>query len=104
MWLAVERSRNEIIDIQVSKSREFVDYYQMASRIERSYKIEHLCTDGYEAYGRYRISKHHHKTKAETSLVESKNSLIRHYIARFNRKTKQYSKAFDKALLVPTLF
>jgi hypothetical protein len=33
VWLAVERSRNEIIDIQVSKSREFVDYYQMASRI-----------------------------------------------------------------------
>jgi len=34
-------------------------------------------------------------TKAETSLVESFNSFIRHYLARFNRKTKRYSKAFD---------
>ena len=34
-------------------------------------------------------------TKAETSLVESKNSIIRHYFARFNRCTKRYSKAFD---------
>jgi len=33
--------------------------------------------------------------KAETSLVESKNSLIRHYLARFNRKTKRDSKAMD---------
>jgi insertion element IS1 protein InsB len=34
-------------------------------------------------------------TKSETALVESKNSLIRHYLARFNRKTKRYSKALD---------
>ncbi len=34
-------------------------------------------------------------TKAETSLVESKHSFIRHYLARFNRKTKRYSKAID---------
>ena len=34
-------------------------------------------------------------TKAETSLVESFNSLIRYYLARFSRKTKRYSKAVD---------
>ena len=34
-------------------------------------------------------------SKAETCLVESFNSLIRHYLARFNRKTKRYSKAID---------
>jgi insertion element IS1 protein InsB len=41
------------------------------------------------------ISERHVVTKAETSLIESKNSLIRHYLARFNRKTKRYSKAID---------
>ncbi len=41
------------------------------------------------------IAKRHVVTKSETSLVESKNSLIRHYLARFNRKTKRYSKAID---------
>ena len=76
MWLAVDRAQNEIIDIQVSKSREFSDYYQMALRIEKSYKIDHLCTDGYEAYSKHKISKHHHKTKAATSLVEAKTLLF----------------------------
>lgn len=67
----------------------------MALRLEKKYKIEYLCTDAYEAYSKYLISKKHTTTKAETALVESFNSLIRHYLARFNRKTKRYSKAFD---------
>ena len=32
-------------------------------------------------------------TKAETSLVEAKNSSLRDMLARFNRKTKRYSKS-----------
>ncbi len=67
----------------------------MALRLESKYNIEYLCTDAYETYSKYQISKKHTTTKAETSLVESFNSLIRHYLARFNRKTKRYSKAFD---------
>jgi len=67
----------------------------MALRLERKYNINYLCTDAYEAYSKYSIAKKHSTTKAETSLVESFNSLIRHYLARFNRRTKRYSKSFD---------
>lgn len=91
----MDRERGKIIDFQVTKSRDFSEYYKLATRIEESYKVNHLCTDAYEVYSKYRISKHHHQTKAETALVESKNSLIRHYLARSHRKTKRYSKAFD---------
>jgi insertion element IS1 protein InsB len=35
----------------------------------------------------------HLQTKAETFTVEGYNSRIRHYLARFKRKTKCYSKA-----------
>jgi insertion element IS1 protein InsB len=63
-------------------------------KLEHRYNIEYLCTDGYDAYSKYKISKKHITTKAETSLVESFNSLIRHYLARFHRKTKRYSKSF----------
>ncbi|HJK86558.1 MAG TPA: hypothetical protein QKA08_02155 [Candidatus Megaira endosymbiont of Nemacystus decipiens] len=55
-------------------------------------------------YSKYNISKQHTTTKAETSLVESFNSLIRHYLARFNRKTKRYSKSFDMIYASLTLF
>jgi len=68
----------------------------MALRLEKKgYKVNILCTDGYEGYCSYKLAKRHLVTKAETSLVESKNSLIRHYLARFNRRTKRYSKALD---------
>lgn len=67
----------------------------MASRIEQSFKVKILCTDAFDVYAKYRLALRHVVTKAETSLVESKNSLIRHYLARFNRRTKRYSKAID---------
>jgi len=67
----------------------------MALRLEKKYKIDISTSDYYDVYGKYKIAKTHITTKAETSLVECKNSLLRHYLARFNRKTKRYSKAFD---------
>jgi insertion element IS1 protein InsB len=76
----------------------------MASRLESKYNIEYLCTDAYEAYSKYSISKKHTTTKAEKALVESFNSLIRHYLARFNRRTTRYSKAFDMIVDSLTLF
>ena len=67
----------------------------MALRLDSNYKIEISCSDHYDVYGKYKIADKHCFTKKETALVESFNSLIRHYLARFNRKTKRYSKAID---------
>lgn len=75
----------------------------MALRLDNKYNIEHLCTDAYDVYSKYNISQKHHTTKAETALVESFNSLIRHYLARFHRKTKRYSKTFDMIINSLTL-
>ena len=95
----MDRSRNKIIDIRVSETREKLLFLGMAWDLEdRGLEVKILCTDGYEAYSYYKLAERHIVTKAETSLVESKNSLIRHYLARFNRKTKRYSKAFDMIL------
>lgn len=44
------------------------------------------------SYGEF-IPKHKHiQSKSETYTVEGCNSLIRHYLARFKRKGKGYSK------------
>jgi insertion element IS1 protein InsB len=67
----------------------------LALRIEAKYKIEIMATDGYSAYSKYKIATNHIITKAETALVESKNSLLRHFLARFNRRTKRFSKTID---------
>ena len=44
------------------------------------------------------------QTKAETYTVESYNSLIRHFLARFRRKTKCYSKSEEMIELSLKLF
>lgn len=99
VWLVVDRDRNKVIDIVISKTREKWVFVRMAIRLERlGYRVRYLCTDGYEGYSSYSIAQEHIITKAETALVESKHSFIRHYLARFNRKTKRYSKAFDMTL------
>ena len=58
-----------------------------------------LCTDYYLVYQKHSIAKEHIQTKAETSLVEAKNSSIRDNLARFNRKTKRVSKTIEMAKL-----
>ena len=79
----------------MTQSRKFWAYLPLATRLAERYDIDISTSDYYAVYGQYKISKRHIITKKETALVESKNSLIRHYLARFNRKTKRYSKAID---------
>ena len=95
MWLAVDRNGNKILDFEVTTSRSIYDYKKFADRIKRKYKINILCTDGNFAYQKIKISQRHVVSKSETCLVESKNSMIRRKLARFNRRTSRYSKAFD---------
>jgi insertion element IS1 protein InsB len=54
--------------------------------------FQRLCTDYYRAYCHLIPIHRHYRSKAETTSVESGNSLLRHYLARFRRRTKCYSK------------
>lgn len=64
-------------------------------RLEERYQIEHLCTDEYSVYKKYNIASHHIASKSETCLAESKNSVIRRCLARFNRRTSRFSKTIQ---------
>jgi len=79
----------------VTSSRDFWSYLPLARRLRAAYRISIGCSDHYDVYGKVKVAEQHYFTKSETALVESFNSLIRHYLARFNRKTKRYSKALD---------
>ena len=56
--------------------------------------IKIICTDGNYAYNKH-INIKHVITKAETCLVEAYNSILRHCLARLQRKTKSYSKSVE---------
>ena len=43
-------------------------------------------------------------TKSEKHLIESSNSSIRDNLARFNRKTKRYSKSLEMLKITLDLF
>ena len=59
MWLAVDRQRNKVIDIEVTTSREFSAYLPMALRLKKKYKVKILCTDDYGVYKKYSVAKRH---------------------------------------------
>ena len=43
-------------------------------------------------------------TKAQTHLIESSNSSIRDNLARFNRRTKRYTKVKEMLIITLDLF
>ncbi|MDR3232778.1 MAG: IS1 family transposase, partial [Planctomycetaceae bacterium] len=51
------------------------------------------ASDYWRSYEEFVPPEKHWQTKAETYTVEGYNARIRHYLARFQRKTKCYSKA-----------
>ena len=64
--------------------------------------IEQAMTDYCEPYKQFIPAEVHVQSKAETCTVEGYNSLFRHSLARFRRKTKCYSKS--QAMLRVSVF
>jgi insertion element IS1 protein InsB len=56
-------------------------------------------TDYWKSYNEIVPEEQLVQTKAETYTVESYNALIRHFLSRFRRKTKCYSKSEEMIIL-----
>lgn len=74
----------------------------MTGRILQIYSDANSCYD--VAFNRLGIPEQHVMTKSETHLIESSNSSIRDNLARFNRKTKRYSKSSEMLKISLDLF
>jgi IS1 family transposase len=61
--------------------------------IERIYSDANSCYD--VAFKRLGIPEPHTMTKTQTHMIEATNSSIRDNLARFNRRSKRYSKRLD---------
>jgi IS1 family transposase len=75
----------------------------MVLRLQKK-KIKYLCTDKYAVYKQIEIAEKHIITKAETSLVEAKNSSLRDNLARLNRRTKRFNKTKEMFEFTMILF
>lgn len=56
------------------------------------------------AFARMGITEPHTQTKAQTHLIEASNSSIRDNLARFNRRSKRFSKTHQMLQITLDLF
>ena len=91
IWLAYDRDEQRVCGVQLGR-RDAQTGKGLWEQLEM-FDLKCVCTDHYPAYAQI-VPKHMHVvTKSETAAIEGLNSRIRHYLARFHRKTFCYSKA-----------
>jgi IS1 family transposase len=86
--------------------RAVVEIYNKIKQLRPN--IKHIYTDANSCYdvafSSMKIPEPHTMTKAETHLIESSNSSIRDNLARFNRRTKRFSKTLEMLMITLDLF
>jgi insertion element IS1 protein InsB len=90
IWLAVERSKQEIKGFFVG-NRSYKSFEKL-SEIIGNINTKKYATDDYGAYGIINPTKHI-VGKAHTFTVERTNRRLRHYLARFVRKSYSVSQS-----------
>jgi len=70
----------------------------------KNIKVNYYYSDYWNVYQKFLNQDKHIITKAETYTIEWLNNLLRHYIARFHRKTHCYSKSVEMVNLTLALF
>ena len=102
IWLAYDRDGRRVCGFELG-ARDTENCKKLWNQLEM-FDILQVCTDAYRAYAAVIPEELHIVTKAETSAVEALNSRIRHYLARFKRKTFCYSKAIHMVKATLNLF
>ncbi len=106
VWTAYSRRQKRVVAAELGDEgvRSAIRIYQKAK--DQVGSIAHLYTDANSCYGQAfkHVPEPHTITKAQTHLIESSNSSIRDNLARFNRKTKRYSKTLEMLRITIDLF
>ena len=102
VWAAYDRDRGRGLAFYLG-SRNQKSCEGLFKQLSR-FDIQYYCTDGFKAYHSVIPREKHIATKSETCAIESFNSRIRHYLARFHRKTFCYSKAIHMIYATLTIF
>ena len=89
VWIAIDRYTQDILGFSVG-SRGKKAFKELIRKIEK-YSVGYYATDGWKIYNILSSSKRL-IGKKHTTQIESLNANVRHYLARFSRKTRCYSK------------
>ena len=106
IWTAYSRRQKRIVAFSIGN-----EGLKCAKRIYEKAKslvgkISCIYTDANSCYSQVfkSIEEQHIVTKSQTHLIESSNSSIRDNLARFNRRTKRFSKSLEMLKTTMNLF
>ena len=98
VWTAYSRLQKRVIAYHIGKGKSAAkEIYRKVKKLRPN--ISHIYSDSNSCYDaaftELKIPEKHTMAKRETHLIESSNSSIRDNLARFNRKSKHFSKSFS---------
>ncbi len=102
IWLAFCRDSGQLVDWQCGdRDRHTLD--RLLKRLV-TWKVRLYCTDAYVCYDQALPVGHHFMGKEETWRLEQIHSRLRHWLARFRRRTLVVSKTVEMVDLTIALF
>lgn len=108
IWTAFSRRQNRVVAYHIGDkgvSSAMMIYALAKQAVGRIGAIHTDANSCYRlAFERLGISEPHSQTKAQTHLIEASNSSIRDNLARFNRRSKRFSKSHQMLDITLALF
>lgn len=102
IWLAYCRDTGQLVDWECG-DRGQATLDKLLDRL-KAWKVRLYCTDGYTCYDQAMPVGQHYQGKQETWRLEQINSRLRHWLARFRRRTVVVSKSVEMVNLTLALF
>jgi len=102
IWLAFDRSGQRLIDWECG-GRDAATLNRLLERL-KPWSVTLYCTDDYAPYHTLLPVGRHYIGKDETVAIERVNSRLRHWFARFRRRTCVVSKALEMVDATIALF
>ncbi len=108
IWTAYSRQQRRVVAYHIGDNgvSSALALYELTK--QAVHDIAMIFTDANSCYRlafeRNGVPERHEQTKAQTHLIESANSSIRDNLARFNRRSKRYSKSMQMLDITLDLF
>jgi insertion element IS1 protein InsB len=93
IWIAIHRLTKQVLCFAVGGRNDKTCKRFIAEL--KQYSHSKYCSDAWDSYAKFLCKSEHIISKAETYTIEGFNSVVRHFLKRFCRKTKCYSKSED---------
>lgn len=91
IWTALDRATGRLIDWECG-GRDQMTFERLLARLRR-WKVRLICTDEYVVYQHSLSAGRHYAGKDQTVALERTHSRLRHWLARFRRRTCVVSRS-----------